>query len=244
MRKLVISYPLFGPASLLYGACLLEQGRLPAAAEIIDRAKLAGLKPQENKLADSLIENLLALRAEENRQASPSAGRPASVKQTSAGQPSGASILERTRRPSKARMASRREVQDVLRHGDVPDQEPTRVITGKAPHEKLRLGLTVAGIFLIDLERVWTVKAPGAYHLEYGFSCMGYETAGALGVKMAAPEKEVYVFVGDGAFLMSHSNLVTSLQERQKVNILLFNNNGHQCIHNLQRSQGIDLYPG
>lgn len=102
--------------------------------------------------------------------------------------------------------------------------------------------VSASGSLPSDLERVWTVKAPGAYHLEYGFSCMGYETAGALGVKMAAPEKEVYVFVGDGAFLMSHSNLVTSLQERQKVNILLFNNNGHQCIHNLQRSQGIDSF--
>ncbi len=102
--------------------------------------------------------------------------------------------------------------------------------------------VSASGSLPSDLERIWTVKAPGTYHLEYGFSCMGYETAGALGVKMAVPEKEVYVFVGDGAFLMSHSNLVTSLQERQKVNIVLFNNNGHQCIHNLQRSQGVDSF--
>ncbi|MDD2533549.1 MAG: 3D-(3,5/4)-trihydroxycyclohexane-1,2-dione acylhydrolase (decyclizing) [Eubacteriales bacterium] len=102
--------------------------------------------------------------------------------------------------------------------------------------------VSASGSLPSDLERVWTVKAPGTYHLEYGFSCMGYETAGALGVKMAVPEKEVYVFVGDGAFLMSHSNLVTSLQEHKKINILLFNNNGHQCIHNLQRSQGVDSF--
>jgi len=102
--------------------------------------------------------------------------------------------------------------------------------------------IAASGSLPSDLERIWTVKAPGTYHLEYGFSCMGYETAGALGVKMAEPDKEVYVFVGDGGFLMSHSNLVTSLQEKQKMNILLFNNNGHQCIHNLQRSQGIDTF--
>ena len=102
--------------------------------------------------------------------------------------------------------------------------------------------IAASGSLPSDLERIWTVKAPGTYHLEYGFSCMGYETAGALGVKMAEPDKEVFVFVGDGGFLMSHSNLVTSLQEKKKMNILLFNNNGHQCIHNLQRSQGIDTF--
>jgi 3D-(3,5/4)-trihydroxycyclohexane-1,2-dione acylhydrolase (decyclizing) len=102
--------------------------------------------------------------------------------------------------------------------------------------------IAASGSLPSDLERVWTVKAPGTYHLEYGFSCMGYEIAGALGVKMAEPDKNVFVFVGDGGFLMTHSNLVTSLQERQKMTILLFNNNGHQCIHNLQRSQGIDTF--
>ena len=102
--------------------------------------------------------------------------------------------------------------------------------------------IAASGSLPSDLERLWTVKAPGTYHLEYGFSCMGYETAGALGVKLAEPDKEVFVFVGDGGFLMSHSNLVTSLQEHQKMNILLFNNNGHQCIHNLQRSQGVDTF--
>jgi 3D-(3,5/4)-trihydroxycyclohexane-1,2-dione acylhydrolase (decyclizing) len=102
--------------------------------------------------------------------------------------------------------------------------------------------VSASGSLPSDLERIWTVKKPGTYHLEYGFSCMGYETAGAFGVKLAAPDQEVYTFVGDGAFLMAHSNLVTSLQERKKINIILFNNNGHQCIHNLQRSQGVDSF--
>ena len=102
--------------------------------------------------------------------------------------------------------------------------------------------VSASGSLPSDLERIWTVKKPGTYHLEYGFSCMGYEASGAFGVKLAEPASEVYAFMGDGVFLLSHSDLVTSLQERQKINILLFNNSGHQCIHNLQRSQGISTF--
>ena len=71
---------------------------------------------------------------------------------------------------------------------------------------------------------------------------MGYEVSGALGVKLAEPEREVYAFVGDGGFLMGHSDLLTSIQEGKKINVLLFNNSGHQCIHNLQRSQGMGTF--
>ncbi|GAA3333414.1 hypothetical protein GCM10020331_097360 [Ectobacillus funiculus] len=74
------------------------------------------------------------------------------------------------------------------------------------------------------------------YHMEYGFSCMGYEVAGALGIKMAEPDQEVYTIVGDGSYLMLHTELVTSIQEN--INILLFDNHGFHCIHNLQRGQG------
>lgn len=102
--------------------------------------------------------------------------------------------------------------------------------------------VSASGSLPSDLERVWNVRRPGAYHLEYGFSCMGYEVSGALGVRLAEPEREVYSFVGDGGFLMGHSDLVTSIQERQKINVLLFNNSGHQCIHNLQRSQGMGTF--
>ena len=102
--------------------------------------------------------------------------------------------------------------------------------------------VSASGSLPSDLERIWTVKKAGTYHLEYGFSCMGYEASGAFGVKLAEPASEVYAFMGDGVFLLSHSDLVTSLQERQKINILLFNNSGHQCIHNLQRSQGISTF--
>lgn len=102
--------------------------------------------------------------------------------------------------------------------------------------------VAASGSLPSDLERVWNVKRSGQYHLEYGFSCMAYEISGALGVKFAEPQREVYSFIGDGGFLMGHSDLVTSLQERRKINVLLFNNNGHQCIHNLQRNQGCDTF--
>lgn len=93
-----------------------------------------------------------------------------------------------------------------------------------------------------DLQRVWCPKKPNTYHMEYGYSCMGYEVSGALGVKLAAPEKEVYAMVGDGSYLMLHSELVTSIQERKKINILLFDNMAFGCINNLQMSQGMGSF--
>ena len=75
--------------------------------------------------------------------------------------------------------------------------------------------------------------------MEYGYSCMGYEIAGALGSKLAEPDREVYAFCGDGSYLMLHSELVTSIQERKKINVLLFDNSGFGCINNLQMSNGI-----
>ena len=102
--------------------------------------------------------------------------------------------------------------------------------------------LSASGSLPSDVERVWQTTVRGTYHVEYGFSCMGYEVPGALGVKIAEPEKEVYALVGDGGFLMSHAELYTSIQEGKKINVLLFDNHGHQCIHNLQRSQGIDTF--
>lgn len=97
-----------------------------------------------------------------------------------------------------------------------------------------------AGSLPGDLHRLWRASAPKTYHMEYGFSCMGYEVSGAFGAALAEPEREVYAMVGDGSYLMLHSELVTSLQEQKKMTILLFNNNGFQCIHNLQREHGSD----
>jgi len=97
-----------------------------------------------------------------------------------------------------------------------------------------------AGSLPGDLQRVWRPGNDRGYHMEYGFSCMGYEVSGAFGVALAEPEREVYAFVGDGSYLMLHSELVTSLQEGRKMTVLLFDNHGFQCIHNLQRGHGSD----
>lgn len=97
-----------------------------------------------------------------------------------------------------------------------------------------------AGSLPGDLQRMWKSKSRNTYHMEYGYSCMGYEVSGALGVKLAEPEKEVYAMVGDGSYLMLHSELITSIQEGQKINIILFDNSGFGCINNLQMSNGID----
>lgn len=95
-----------------------------------------------------------------------------------------------------------------------------------------------AGSLPGDLHRLWRSKHPKTYHLEYGFSCMGYEVPGAFGIKMAEPDNEVYALVGDGSYLMLHSELLTSLQEGVKINIVLFDNHGFQCIHGLQCGNG------
>jgi 3D-(3,5/4)-trihydroxycyclohexane-1,2-dione acylhydrolase (decyclizing) len=93
-----------------------------------------------------------------------------------------------------------------------------------------------------DLQRVWRPRAEDSYHMEYGFSCMGYEIAAALGAKMAAPDREVFALVGDGSYVMLHSELLTSLMEGIKINVVVFDNHGFQVIDNLQTSQGIQGY--
>ncbi len=95
-----------------------------------------------------------------------------------------------------------------------------------------------AGSLPGDLHRLWRSQQPKDYHLEYAYSCMGYEVAGGLGIKLATPDGEVYVIVGDGSYLMLHSELLTSIQENKKINIILLDNYGFQCIKNLQTSQG------
>ncbi len=100
--------------------------------------------------------------------------------------------------------------------------------------------LCAAGSLPGDLHRLWRPAEPRTYHMEYGFSCMGYEVSGAFGTALAEPNRNVYALVGDGSYLMLHSELVTSLQEGVKITVLLFDNHGFQCIHNLQREHGSD----
>ena len=89
-----------------------------------------------------------------------------------------------------------------------------------------------------ELHKLWRVRAPGGYHLEYGYSCMGYEIAGGLGVKLAAPRREVHVLVGDGSYLMMSSELATSVMLGLKLVVTVLDNRGFGCINRLQRGTG------
>lgn len=102
--------------------------------------------------------------------------------------------------------------------------------------------VAAAGSLPGDLQRVWRTKDYNAYHVEYGYSCMGYEVNAALGVKLAQPQREVYAMVGDGSFMMLHSELVTSIQEGAKINVILLDNMTNGCINNLQMEHGMDSF--
>jgi|GraSoi_2013_60cm_1033757.scaffolds.fasta_scaffold02523_3 3D-(3,5/4)-trihydroxycyclohexane-1,2-dione acylhydrolase (decyclizing) len=95
-----------------------------------------------------------------------------------------------------------------------------------------------AGSLPGDLHKLWRARTPENYHMEYGYSCMGYEIAGGLGIKMAAPNRDVYVMVGDGSYLMMNSEIVTSIQEHYKLILVLIDNAGYKSIGALSRSLG------
>ena len=100
--------------------------------------------------------------------------------------------------------------------------------------------ICAAGSLPGDLHRIWKSKKPKDYHLEYAYSCMGYEVAAGLGVSLTKENTpgEVYVLVGDGSFIMMHSELLTCIQEQKKITIIIFDNHGYQCIRNLQEGNG------
>lgn len=89
-----------------------------------------------------------------------------------------------------------------------------------------------------ELHKLWRTGVPGGYHVEYGYSCMGYEIAGGLGTKMAMPSREVIVVVGDGSYLMLNSELATSIMLGQKITVVLLDNGGYGCINRLQQGTG------
>lgn len=99
-----------------------------------------------------------------------------------------------------------------------------------------------AGSLPGDMQRLWLSGDKDTYHMEYGFSNMGYEINGALGVKLACPDQEVYAFFGDGTYLMAHSEIFTCVQEGLRVHFCLFDNSGWGCIENLQNNQGNDTF--
>jgi 3D-(3,5/4)-trihydroxycyclohexane-1,2-dione acylhydrolase (decyclizing) len=134
------------------------------------------------------------------------------------------------------------------------DAEVTRLygLDGEPPPQSAVIGavndaarprdvvVCAAGSMPGDLHKLWRTRDPKGYHVEYGFSCMGYEIAGGLGIKLAAPDREVFVLVGDGSYLMLSSELVTAVQERQKLTIVLVDNRGFKSIGSLSRSLGTD----
>lgn len=124
-----------------------------------------------------------------------------------------------------------------LRHGPPISQgEVIGVVNAASRPEDVVL--CAAGSLPGDLHKLWRARKPNGYHLEYGYSCMGYEIAGGLGVKMADPSRDVYVMVGDGSFLMMSSEISTSIQEGYKLSIVLLDNHGYSSIGGLSRSIG------
>jgi 3D-(3,5/4)-trihydroxycyclohexane-1,2-dione acylhydrolase (decyclizing) len=124
-----------------------------------------------------------------------------------------------------------------LEHGP-PISQGEVIGAVNAASEPTDVVMCAAGSLPGDLHKLWRTRDPKGYHLEYGYSCMGYEIAGGLGVKMAAPEREVYVMVGDGSYLMMNSEIVTSIQEGFKLTIVLVNNHGFSSIGGLSQSVG------
>jgi len=98
--------------------------------------------------------------------------------------------------------------------------------------------INAAGSLPGDLHKLWRAREPGGYHMDYGYSCMGYEIAGGLGIKMADPNRDVYVLVGDGSYLMMAQEIVTSLQEGYKLTVIVLDNHGFSSIGGLSRSCG------
>lgn len=124
-----------------------------------------------------------------------------------------------------------------LGHGPLPAQSEVLGAVNEfaGPRDVV---VCAAGSMPGDLHKLWRTRDTKGYHVEYGFSTMGYEIAGGLGVKLADREREVYVMVGDGAYLMMAQELVTSIQERAKLTVVLVDNHGFASIGDLSRSKG------
>lgn len=153
-------------------------------------------------------------------------------------------VLEDYVRDYRARAASWAEVVDTayhLSHKPLPAQ--TEVIGAvEASTSERDVVVNAAGSMPGDLHKLWRTRDPKGYHVEYAFSCMGYEIAAGLGVKMAAPDREVYVLVGDGSYLMLNSEIVTAVQEGIKIIVVLVVNHGFQSIGALSESVGVERF--
>ena len=124
-----------------------------------------------------------------------------------------------------------------LGHGPLPAQSEVLGVVNRVSGPR-DVVVCAAGSMPGDLHKLWRTRDPKGYHVEYGFSCMGYEIAGGLGVKLAAPDREVFVLVGDGSFLMMAQEIVTAVQEQIKLTIVLVQNHGFASIGALSESVG------
>ncbi|PRD67885.1 3D-(3,5/4)-trihydroxycyclohexane-1,2-dione acylhydrolase (decyclizing) [Malikia spinosa] len=151
---------------------------------------------------------------------------------------------ERARRNAAATNARIQELTTQLPQGVLPyDAEVIGAVRDSAAELGLDSGvqdvaLCAAGTLPAELHKLWRASKPGNYHMEYGYSCMGYEVAGGLGVKMARPEQESIVFVGDGSYMMANSELATSLLLGKKMIVVILDNRGYGCIERLQLKTG------
>jgi 3D-(3,5/4)-trihydroxycyclohexane-1,2-dione acylhydrolase (decyclizing) len=123
------------------------------------------------------------------------------------------------------------------RHAPLPAQSEIVGVVN-AVSQARDVVVCAAGSLPGDLHKLWRTRDPKGYHVEYGYSCMGYEIAGGIGVKLAAPDREVFVMVGDGSYLMMNTELVTAIQEGIKINVVLIQNHGFQSIGALSESVG------
>jgi 3D-(3,5/4)-trihydroxycyclohexane-1,2-dione acylhydrolase (decyclizing) len=119
------------------------------------------------------------------------------------------------------------------------DAEVIGAVRDSAPDSPAKdIVVCAAGTLPAELHKLWRASRPGGYHVEYGYSCMGYEIAGGLGVKMARPDAEVIVMVGDGSYLMMNSEIATAVMLGRKLIVVVLDNRGYGCIHRLQRASG------
>jgi 3D-(3,5/4)-trihydroxycyclohexane-1,2-dione acylhydrolase (decyclizing) len=119
------------------------------------------------------------------------------------------------------------------------DGDVIGAVQRSAPDSTTRdIVVCAAGTLPAELHKLWRTSTPGGYHMEYGYSCMGYEIAGGLGVKMAKPEREVIVMVGDGSYLMLNAEIATSVLLARKLIIVVLDNRGYGCINRLQQAVG------
>ena len=164
----------------------------------------------------------------------------------------GLTAVERVARSSSR--ASAWHANEAPHHGSRPYAAVTAPSNAELPSDAQVIGavqraapadaivVCAAGGLPGELHKLWQARQVGTYHLEYGYSCMGYEIAGGLGVKLARPDREVIVLVGDGSYLMMNSEIATSVTLGAKLNIVVLDNGGFGCIDRLQRATGGEAF--